>query len=62
MSTGISQALKELAQVSERLRIADWLEHRAMLLVHSDAECARELTTCARAIRQNEIGPRKDLS
>lgn len=59
--TGLSNALKELAQTSERLRIAAWLDHRAMLLMHSDAECARELTTCAKAIRQNEIGPRKDL-
>lgn len=55
--TGLSNALKELAQVSERLRIANWLEQRAQLIMPHDREGALELCICAKAIRQNELGP-----
>lgn len=60
--TGLSDALKELAQVSERLRIAAWLDRRAMAIMRSNPEAAAELTAGARAIRQNELGPRKDMA
>lgn len=55
--TGLSKALKDLAQVSERLRIANWLEQRAMLIMNSDREGALELSICARAIRTDKLGP-----
>lgn len=58
---GLEMAKKELAQVSERIRIAEWLDQRARLIMQDDREAALELCMCAKAIRQNELGPKKDV-
>lgn len=52
------ESITQHAARIERLRIANWLEQRAMLIMNSDREGALELSICARAIRTDKLGPR----